>query len=583
MAIDVDNRLAGLLIPVFALRSNGDLGIGDTKSVSEAIDFCARNEIGVLQLLPINETGGDNSPYNAISSIALDPVTLSLSPQSVPLIDQSFYDKKLSEFKIDELRTGSVKYPLVKKLKTELLEHAFERFKEEKEGKEKETAQSFAQFKEENKDWLLGYSLFRTLVDEHNGDARWTLWEPEWQTHAISGETLKSSPRANELKEKAEFWSFVQYLCAKQWLEVKAHADQSSIALMGDIPFGISRYSADTWTYPELFDLEWCGGSPPETLFQGDQFVTKWGQNWGIPLYQWDAHRDTDFDWWRKRIKHVTKIFNYFRIDHVLGFYRIYGFPWIPERNVEFTELTKDEARKVTGGELPHFVPRDDQSDENKALNCKEGEALLKVVIDAAGSAGLVAEDLGTVPDYVRPSLTKLGIPGFGIPIFDRFYDTDRSYIPKEEMPKLKLGTWGTHDHVPLATFYENLVTWWHGSDGNEGWLEVKRLMKYLGLDENNPPTKFDFDLLKVFFESLLTAPCWLAVFMITDLFGLKQRYNEPGISGEDNWSQRLEFPLTHYEKHEPYAKYIATFKQLIEKSNRVPKKKVLTSTTKNN
>jgi 4-alpha-glucanotransferase len=144
--------------------------------------------------------------------------------------------------------------------------------------------------------------------------------------------------------------------------------------------------------------LHWSCGAPPEKFFQGDKFVRRWGQNWGMPIYNWDANRKENFAWWRQRVNHLTELFHYFRIDHVLGFFRVYGFPWIPERNHEFIELTKEEAAALTGGDLPHFIPRCDDEPEEAEENAKEGAALLQVLIDASGPTGIVAEDLGMVP-----------------------------------------------------------------------------------------------------------------------------------------------------------------------------------------
>ena len=300
----------------------------------------------------------------------------------------------------------------------------------------------------------------------------------------------------------------MQWVAYGEWRALKQYADKRSVKLMGDLPFGVSRYSADVWSERSIFDLDWSCGAPPETYFQGDRFVAEWGQNWGMPIYNWDSNRKENFAWWRQRVKNLNDLFHYFRIDHVLGFFRVYAFPWIPERNYEFTDLTKEEAMNLTGGKLPHFIPRSDELPQDAEENAREGAEILNVLVDAAGSTGIVAEDLGMVPDYVRPLLHELGIPGFAIPIFER--EEDRSFKPKETLPELSLATYGTHDHQPIRTFYEGLVKWWHSADGNNGWLEVQRLMHFLALDENNPPTSFSVELHAQMLEVLLETPCWL-------------------------------------------------------------------------
>ncbi len=162
-----------------------------------------------------------------------------------------------------------------------------------------------------------------------------------------------ASPRAKEIERSRQFWSYVQWVAFKQWQDLKKYADARNVELMGDMPFGVSRYSADVWAERKIFDLDWSGGAPPETYFQGDKFVRVWGQNWGVPLYNWEENRKENFAWWRQRVENLCKLFHYFRIDHVLGFFRVYSFPWIPERNHEFIDLTKEEASEITGGRLP--------------------------------------------------------------------------------------------------------------------------------------------------------------------------------------------------------------------------------------
>ena len=133
--------------------------------------------------------------------------------------------------------------------------------------------------------------------------------------------------------KRARFYRYVQWIAHLQWTAIKSYADERGVGLMGDIPFGVSYYSADVYSRRDEFALDWSGGAPPEPYFKDDEFTQKWGQNWGIPLYRWDVMRTRELAWWRQRVRGVRKIFHVFRIDHVLGFYRIYAFPWRPERN----------------------------------------------------------------------------------------------------------------------------------------------------------------------------------------------------------------------------------------------------------
>lgn len=567
--IDPKKKIAGVLIPVFSMRRNGDLGIGDTKAVREAIEFCSRNNLSVLQVLPINETGGDNSPYGAISSIALDPVLLTVEPGSVPELDKRDYEWIVDQSGIREQDTGHVNYALVKKLKLDLLRSSWARFSAKLNNKSSKEVEEFQQFQNEHAAWLPSYSLFRTFIDLHGGNACWTHWPAEHQEPGSAQAWLEKSEIKEKLVDDMAFYAFVQWLAFKQWTELRQYADEHSVALMGDIPFGVSRYSCDVWAERPLFDLDWSGGAPPEPLFQGDPFVTKWGQNWGIPLYAWKVHQKENYRWWRQRVGRLTDIFNYFRIDHVLGFFRIYAFPWIPERNHEFVELTKEEAKKLAKGNLPQFIPRDDYPEKLGKLNAADGEAILKIILEASGKNGVVAEDLGVVPDYVRPLLRKLGIPGFAIPIFER-NEEDMSFVKKEKLQPLSLATYGTHDHMPLKLYYEDLVRRWHGPDGHEAWLDVQRLMRFLGLDAENPPTEFSDELHAAFEETLLETPCWLAVFMISDLLGSDEQFNAPGTAGLGNWTRRLSMTLAAYEEDPEFGAKIKRLSGLIREKARL-------------
>ncbi|MBY0546673.1 MAG: 4-alpha-glucanotransferase [Candidatus Obscuribacterales bacterium] len=566
--IDPKKKLCGVLIPVFSLRRSGDLGIGDTKAVREAIEFCARNNMSVLQVLPINETSGDNSPYNAISSTALDPVLCTIDVESIPGLDASDYQRLVDESKIAQLDQNSVHYPVVKKLKIDLLRAAWQNFRKQLDGKSAE-AKEFAAFEKEHADWLPAYTLYRTLIDVNGGNGCWTQWQKEVQDFSGAKKWFEKAPNKKALEDDRRFASFAQWLAFKQWKELRTFADSKNVALMGDIPFGVSRFSADVWAERELFDIDWSGGAPPEPFFQADEFTRKWGQNWGIPIYKWKAHETSNYKWWRQRVRCLTDVFHYFRIDHVLGFFRMYSFPWIPERNGEFVDLTEEEAELITGGKLPQFLPRPDKPEKNALLNAKDGEKLLKMIMEASGKNGVVAEDLGMVPDYVRPLIHKLGIPGFAIPIFER-NEEDRSFIDKDELHPLSLVTYGTHDHWPLAMYYDDLVARWHGPDGHEAWLDVQRLMRFLSLDEENPPTSFTPELHKAFMRTLLESPCWLAVNMISDLLGTREQFNAPGVSSGLNWSRRLELTLEDFEKDARYSGNIKMLSELIRETGRL-------------
>lgn len=577
MAIDVNKKLAGVLIPVFALRRQGDLGIGDTLAMKDAIDFCAKNGVAVLQTLPINETSGDNSPYNAISSVSLEHCLLAMVPDMVPGLTQEHLDKEIagSDLASGPDRPALINYPVVKDLKLGLLRRAFESCTR---GAESGLKSEFEQFKQHHKQWLHPYALFRTLMEYHGGNPRWTDWQPQLRSVQGAESWIASSSERKKLEEAQNFWSYVQWVAYRQWSNVKKHADENNVRLMGDIPFGVSRYSGDVWAHQELFDLSWSGGAPAEPVFAGDPFTKKWGQNWGIPLYDWQAHKRQDFKWWKQRVLRLLDHFHDYRIDHVLGFFRVYSFPWLPEKNEEFLLMSEDEAEERAGGRVPQFLPRPDEPEENAEKNCREGAEILRILSDTARDCNIIAEDLGlVVPEYLRPAIHELGIAGFAIPIFERVEGT-REFKPMSKLHPLSLATYATHDHQPIRSYYNGLVEWWHGEDGSNGWQEVQRLMRLLKLDDANPPTEFTDELHEVFMKRLLESHCRLSVFMITDLLATTQRFNQPGLSGEACWTERLHMDLSQYEADPLFKERIKRFAKAIRSTNRLPEVRTVLS-----
>jgi 4-alpha-glucanotransferase len=570
MALSSYPRLAGTLVPVFALRHENDFGIGDTQAVRDAISFCSQHKLGLLQLLPINETGDDNSPYNAISSVALDPVYLTLSPEQVPGLLPETLTELFPDSLRKDLQSGPVQYRKVKQLKLEALSHAYVEFEAVDLTEGTDLAYEFQAFVEQNMGWLPGYTLFRTLLNEYNQNALWHEWAPEHQGLVKAEIWLANAKDKEELVRYRQFTAYVQWVAWRQWLQVRVWADQNQVRLVGDIPFGVSRYSADVWSERELFDLDWSGGAPPEPFFAAGKFVRVWGQNWGIPLYKWDAHRAQNFAWWRQRVLATSLIFNAFRIDHVLGFFRIYSFPWLPQENDAYVDLTPEQAKEKAKGRVPHFIPREDEPEENGELNCADGEALLRIIQQAATTTAVVAEDLGVVPKYVPKLLQKLGIPGFAIPQFAVDPET-REYVPRDKMPELSIATWGTHDHAPLAVWYQDLTRRWRGPDGHDAWLELQRLMRFLGEPEGEPPIFMGEKLHESFLRALLESKsCW-SIFVISDILGLELEFNKPGLANADNWSQRLDRPLSAYDTDPVIGPKLRYLREAILKTERGP------------
>lgn len=558
------------MAPLFAIRSENDLGVGDTASLKELVDWAANLGFRLLQLLPINETGNDNSPYMAISSVALEPTTISI--QDIPDLTGADFKKIAGTVNLDQLRSGPVNYPLVKSLKRQLLTKAFENFNAGPWKKNGARARRFREFLKQEEGWLKDFALFRTLMDEH-GTECWDRWPAHHATAAEAGRWLAGQKAAvrKAFEQRMRFHMYVQWIAFTQWRDLKAYCEKKQVALMGDIPFGISYYSSDVFADPEAFDLEWSGGAPPEPYFKDDLFTQKWGQNWGVPLYRWDRMKADGYRWWRQRVQKVRQIFHLFRIDHVLGFYRIYGFPWRPQLNAEFLPLTHDEARARTGGELPHFIERDDSTPENRERNRAEGDERLRVLVEEVGEHRLIGEDLGTVPDYVRPNLTSLGIAGFKIPLWERKWDG--WLIDGHDYQPLSVVTYATHDHHPVRASWESwLKAIREGQTDIEGGDPLDQMRKLAGFARMPlpEPRPWSDEIHESLLHALFDSRSWLAIVMITDLFATTQRFNVPGAIAASNWSERLPYPVSKWKRDRSTREKMARVAEILQKTRRV-------------
>jgi 4-alpha-glucanotransferase len=569
--ITPDIRIAGILAPLFALRSKNDLGVGDVGSLRELVEWAADTGFRMVQLLPINETGADHSPYMAVSSVAIEPSTLEMTPEQVPGLTQAALDEVLAKVNVEHLRQGPAAYSLVKPLKLQLLEMAFENFSKSEFSRNTRPARACRSWVATHAPWIEGYALFRVLMEQNSVNERWDLWPPEQRTFPAARDWLdRQRPGVRKRFEmRMRFYKWVQWVAFAQWERAKIHAEQRGVALMGDVPFGVSYYSSDVFSEPEIFDLAWSGGAPPEPAFQDNPFVAKWGQNWGVPLYNWDALRERGFRWWRQRVNLTRKIFHLFRIDHVLGFYRIFAFPWRPQQNAEFLAMTPDEARLRTGGKLPRFSPRDDSDDNNRALNRRDGEEYLRALLEETGQFRLIGEDLGTVPPYVRPSLTSLGIAGFKIPIWEPKWDG--WLVDGADYQRLSLATYATHDHEPLRGWWDRRyrATQAGGPAKAAAWDQMVKITAFAHMYMKEPEPWSD-TLHQTLLTALFRSNAWIAVCMITDFFGTDQRFNVPGAVAESNWSERLPYTIEQWREMPELRAMAQAAKEILKETGRV-------------
>lgn len=308
-------KAAGVALPVFSLRSETGFGIGEFSDMKLLADWAARTGLKLIQILPVNDTIAthsrqDSYPYSAISAFALNPVYLNLDP----LIDGSlkaFY-KEYAEKRTELNAEKDVDFDSVVKLKFEYLNRIY---------KQKKAAtfksKSYQDFLQKNEHWLQPYALFCYFRDLY-GTVNFNQW-PQHKKYSknIFSKIMKDETAANAVL----FHFFVQYHLHTQLKEATLYARSKNIIVKGDIPIGIYRYSCDAWQQPELYHMEMQAGAPP------DDFAVK-GQNWGFPTYNWKKMKEDNFEWWRKRFEQMSHYFDAFRIDHILGFFRIWSIPY---------------------------------------------------------------------------------------------------------------------------------------------------------------------------------------------------------------------------------------------------------------
>lgn len=308
-------RGTGIAIPVFSLRSNNSFGIGEFADIRLLVDWAQQTGLRLIQLLPINDTTAtytwkDSYPYAAISAFALHPIYINLQKTAGKAHGASM--KALSKKQKQLNSLPEIDYEQVMQFKMNALRELFEldemKFMEEA---------SYKEFFEDNRNWLVDYAAFCFLRDKFG-----TSDFSQWKTHSVYNpqeiEKL-TSPRLKSFKQIA-FYYFVQYHLHLQLKEAVDYAHKKGIALKGDIPIGIYRYGCDAWTAPSLYNMDMQAGAPP------DDFAVK-GQNWGFPTYNWKKMEEDHFEWWKQRFHQMSNYFDAFRIDHILGFFRIWSIP----------------------------------------------------------------------------------------------------------------------------------------------------------------------------------------------------------------------------------------------------------------
>ena len=307
-----------------------------------------------------------------------------------------------------------------------------------------------------------------------------------------------------DLADEVLFQQYLQWLAGMQWRHAHARAQAHGVALFGDLPFMVDSDSVDVWVRQHQFRLDMSVGAPPDAF-------SATGQDWGMPVYQWSALAAEDYRWLRERARRSADLFDGYRVDHLVGFYRTYG-----------------RVKNDGGG---FFTPADEPA--QRAL----GEAVLDLF--RASGAEIIAEDLGTVPDFVRASLARSGIPGYCVFRWERDWHADgRPFRDPSDYPQVSVAASGTHDTEPVAVWWENATQ--AEREDVSGLPSVRRLTA--GADLTHRP--FDATVRDTLLEILFASASDLLLLPVQDAFGWRDRINEPATVSDGNWTYRLPWPV---------------------------------------
>jgi 4-alpha-glucanotransferase len=494
-------RRAGLLIPLFSCASTTSWGIGEICDLEHISQWLAEAGVRVLQLLPLNEMApGQQSPYSAITAMAIDPIYIHVAsvPDFVALGGEASLDRVDRELLEQVRAVPRVDYGSVRTLKNRALAASFRQFLTREWCRGTSRARALEAYAAAQAWWLDDYALFRAIHARENERA-WTEWpEPlrDRRPDALAEVRL-------ELADDILFHKYLQWVADSQWQAGRAAANANGISLFGDLPFMVDGDSADVWAHQPLFMLDASVGVPPDAFS-----VT--GQDWGMPVYRWDAVAEDDFSWIRDRARRSAQLYDGYRVDHLVGFYRTYGRP--------------------RAGGPPFFIPADEPS------QTLLGERVLEILREPGTE--IIAEDLGTVPDFVRASLVRTGVPGFRVARWERAWQTaGHPFKDPADYPRLSVAASGTHDTEPMAV-------WWDQAPREERILvskvpTVARLANGIDLvDAPYHPVVRD-----VLLEALFASGSDLLLMAIQDVFGWRDRVNEPATVNDVNWTYRLPWP----------------------------------------
>jgi 4-alpha-glucanotransferase len=489
-------REAGVLVPLFSIPSTSSWGVGEIPDLPHLARWLDAADLGFVQILPVNEMAeGQNSPYSALTAMAIDPIFVAVG--EIDEFREAGGEASLAADDRQALdaarRSPTVDYETVRALKSRALSDAFDRFFAREWQRGTARAEAFGAFVERERWWVDDYALFRALHDE-NEQRSWVDWEPGLRRR--EPDALAAARR--RLERPVFYYTWVQWVADEQWQ--RARRDCGRVGIFGDFPFIVSTDGADVWARQHEFRIDVSVGVPPDAF-------SETGQDWGLPAYRWDVVAASGDEWIRRRAARCAYLFDGFRIDHLVGFYRTY--------------MRDGDGRAW-------FEPPDEAS------QLAQGERLMARFADTG--ARLIAEDLGTVPDFVRDSLARLRLPGMKVLRWERHWHVDgQPFRDPVDYPAGSVATSGTHDT-------ETLAEWWDAADLRErsGVCRIPALHE-AGCAAERP---FTPELRDSLLTALYASGSDLLLLPVQDIFGWRDRVNIPALVSSENWCWRLPWPV---------------------------------------
>lgn len=467
-------RASGVLLPIFSLPSKYGIGCF-SKEAYQFIDRLKAAGQSYWQILPLGPTGYGDSPYQSFSTFAGNPYFIDLET----LTGEGLLTAQECEYGCEGIQEDKIDYEKIYKTRFQILEKAFSRFGENDE---------YRAFVSENQFWLEDYSLYMAIKDR-NGGVSWNEWEePLKNKESQAIENAKA-----ELSRQIAFYKFQQYEFDRQWKRLRSYANENGIEIIGDIPIYVAFDSADTWSAPEMFRFNDAlepidvAGCPPDGFSQT-------GQLWGNPLYDWEYHKKTGYDWWIRRIEHCFRLYDVVRIDHFRGFDEYYAVPY-------------GEKTAVHGKWMPG-----------------PGIELFRTLEEKIGRKRIIAEDLGFLTPSVIQLLKESGFPGMKVLQFAFDSREDSNYLPHTYTRNCVVYT-GTHDN-------DTTKGWYHTAAGSTRQF-AKEYMYKPRLDEDT--------LAGDFIAMAMGSAADLCIVPMQDYLGLGSdaRINTPSTLG-GNWEWRM-------------------------------------------